>query len=148
MTRRSILTAIEPPTPPLPDIDTILFQRNFLEENSGVVDITIPAGCNVLEITLTVNADAGSGNEPEGESNADIVNWSNNKVWNELTVNVPQFEYATETRIQYVGVTASKTYKVHVRGNVYADGYAHVVMKYSQSINNKTPNVIDRDSGF
>lgn len=143
MTRRFILTAIEPPTPPLPDTDTILFQRNFLEENSGVVDITIPAGCNVLEITLTVTADAGDGNDSEGESNADIVNWSNNKVWNELTVIVPQFEYATETRIQYVGVTASKTYKVHVRGNVYASGYAHVVMKYSQSINNKTPNVTD-----
>lgn len=143
MTRRSILTAIEPPTPPLPDTDTILFQRNYLEEDSGVVDITIPAGCNVLEITLIVNADAGSGNEPEGESSADIVNWSNNKVWNELTVIVSQFDYATETRIQYVGVTASKTYKVHVRGDVYASGFTHVVMKYSQSINNRTPNVTD-----
>ena len=143
MTRRSILTAIEPPTPPLPDTDTILFQRDYLEENSGVVDITIPAGCNVLEITLIVNADEDSGNEPEGESSADIVNWSNNKVWNELTVTVSQLEHATETRTQYVGVTASKTYKVHVRGIVYVSGYTHVVMKYSQSINNRTPNVTD-----
>lgn len=143
MTRRSILTAIEPPTPPLPDTDTILFQRNDLQENSGVVDITIPAGCNVLEITLTVNADAGDGNDPEASTEAEVVHIISGKIWNDLTLTVPQFEYATETRIQYVGVTASKTYKVHVRGNVYAGGYAHVVMKYSQSINNRTPNVTD-----
>lgn len=143
MTRRSILTAINQAPPPLPDTDTILFSRNDLQENPGMVEITIPAGCNVLEITLTVLADAGDGNDPEGESDADIVNESNHKVWNELTVTVPQFEYATETRTQYVGVTASKTYKVRVRGNVYAGGYAHVVMKYSQSINNRTPNVTD-----
>ena len=134
-------------TKPLPTQDTILFQRNYLEENSGVVNITIPAGCNVLAVTLTVNADADDGNAPEGNSDADIVNNSNGKVWNELAVDVPQFEYATETRTQYVGVTASKTYKVRVRGSISACGYAHVVMKYSQSINNKTPNVIDRDTG-
>lgn len=143
MTRRSILTAINPPTPPLPDTDTILFQRNHLQENPGTVEITIPAGCNVLEITLIVNADAGDGNDPEASTEAEVVHATNGKIWNNLTVSVPQFEYATETRIQYVGVTASKTYKVHVGGNVYAGGYAHVVMKYSQSINNKTPNVTD-----
>ena len=143
MTRRSILTAIEPPTPPLPDTDTILFQRNNLQENPGTVEITIPAGCNVLEITLIVNAYAGNGNYPEANTEAEVVHATNGKIWNDLTLSVPQFEYATETRIQYVGVTASKTYKVHVSGNVYGDGYAHVVMKYSQSINNRTPNVTD-----
>lgn len=143
MTRRSILTAIEPPTPPLPDTDTILFQRNNLQENSGIVEITIPAGCNVLEITLIANADAGDGNDPEANTEAAVIQIRKGKIWNNLTLSVPQFEYATETRIQYVGVTASKTYEVYVRGNVYAGGYAHVVMKYSQSINNRTPNVTD-----
>ena len=120
-----------------------MFQRNYLEANSGVVNITIPAGCNVLEITLTVNADAGGGSEPEAITDAGIVNASNGKVWNELTVSVPEMEHATEIRIQYVGVTAGKTYKVSVGANVSAGGFAHVVMKYSQSINNKTPNVTD-----
>lgn len=143
MTRRSILTAIEPPTPPLPDTDTILFQRDNLQDNPGTVEITIPAGCNVLEITLIVVADAGDGNDPEGSTDAEVVHATNGKIWNDLALFVPQFEYATETRIQYVGVTASKTYKVHVSANVYASGYAHVVMKYSQSINNKKPNVTD-----
>lgn len=144
MTRRSILTAIEPPTPPLPDTDTILFQRNYLQENPGIVEITIPAGCNVLEITLIVNADAGAGNDPEANSEAGVVNVINRKIWNDLNVFVPQFEHATETRIQYVGVTAGKTYYVDVRGSVSGGGgFAHVVMKYSQSINNRTPNVTD-----
>ena len=143
MTRYHILTAIEPLPPPLPDTDTILFQRNHLQENSGVVDITIPEGCNVLEITLIVNADASEGNEPEANAEAEVVHIRNGKIWNDLTLSVPEFEYATETRIQYVGVTASKTYKLHVGGNVYGGGYAHVVMKYSQSINNRTPNVTD-----
>lgn len=143
MTRRSILTTIEPPPPPLPNTDTILFQRNDLQEISGVVEITIPAGCNVLEITLIVNADAGDGNDQEGNTDAEVVHITNGKIWNSLSLSVPQFEYETEKRIQYVGVTASKTYKVHVSGNVSAGGYAHVVMKYSQSINNRTPNVTD-----
>lgn len=127
----------------MPDTDTILFQRNDLQENPGTVEITIPAGCNVLEITLIVNADAGDGNSPEAETEAEVVHATNGKIWNNLTLSAPQFEYATETRIQYVGVTASKTYKVYVSGDVYAGGYAHVVMKYSQSINNKTPEVTD-----
>lgn len=143
MTRRSILTAIEPPTPPLPDTDTILFSRNNLQENSGTVKITIPAGCNVLEVTLIVNADAGDGNDPEANSEASVIQIEHNKIWNDLALCVPQFEYATETRTQYVGVTASKTYEVYVSGSISAGGYAHVVMKYSQSINNRTPNVTD-----
>lgn len=143
MTRRSILTAIEPPTPPLPDTDTILFQRNHLQENPGTVEITIPAGCNVLEITLIVNADAGDGNDPEASAEGTVVNVINRKIWNNLTLSVPQFEYATETRIQYVGVTAGKTYYVNVIGYTFGGGYAHVMMKYSQSINNRTPNVTD-----
>lgn len=143
MTRRSILTAIEPPTPPLPDTDTILFQRKYLQVHPGMVEITIPAGCNVLEITLIVNADAGAGNEPEVSTEAEVVNEINRKIWNDLTLSVPQFEHATETRIQYVGVTAGKTYNVNVRAYASGGGYAHVVMKYSQSINNRTPNVTD-----
>lgn len=143
MTRRSILTAIEPPTPPLPDTDTILFQRNYLQENPDTVEITIPAGCNVLEITLIVNADAGDGDDPEASTEGEVVNVINRKIWNDLALSVPQFEYATETRIQYVGVTAGKTYYVNVLGYISGGGYAHVMMKYSQSINNKTPNVTD-----
>lgn len=143
MTRRSILTAIEPPTPPLPDTDTILFSRNNLHLNSGIVEITIPAGCNVLEITLIANADAGSGNEPEANTDVEVANTTNGKIWNDLNLFVPQFEHATETRIQYVGVTAGKTYHVSLYGYTSCEGYAHVVMKYSQSINNKTPNVTD-----
>lgn len=143
MTRRSILTAIEPPSPPLPDTDTILFQRNHLQENPGMVEITIPAGCNVLEITLIVNADAGDGNDPEANTEAEVLHETNGKIWNNLTLSVPQFEHAEETRIQYVGVTAGKTYYVNVRGYASGGGYAHVVMKYSQSINNRTPNVTD-----
>lgn len=143
MTRRSILTATEPPTPPLPDTDTILFQRNHIQENPGTVEITIPAGCNVLEITLIVNADAGDGNDPEAATEAEVVNETNRKIWNDLALNVPEFEYATETSIQYVGVTAGKTYYVNLMCYVSGMGYAHVTMKYSQSINNKTPNVTD-----
>lgn len=108
-----------------------------------MVEITIPAGCNVLEITLIVSADAGDGNDPEADTEAEVVNVINRKIWNNLTLYAPQFEYANETRIQYVGVTAGKTYYVNVCGNVSAGGYAHVVMKYSQSINNRTPNVTD-----
>lgn len=143
MTRRSILTAIEPPTPPLPDTDTILFQRNHLQENPGTVEITIPAGCNVLEITLIVNADAGDGNDPEAYTEAVVSNETNYRIWSELTLFAPQFDQVSETFIQYVGVTAGKTYYVDVRGDVIGVGYAHVVMKYSQSINNRTPNVTD-----
>lgn len=143
MTRRSILTAIEPPTPPLPDTDTILFQRNHLQENPGTVEITIPAGCNVLEITLIVNADAGDGNDPEANAEGEVVHATNGKIWNDLALSVPQFEYATETCIQYVGVTAGKTYYVNVNGYISGGGYVHVMMKYSQSINNRTPNVTD-----
>lgn len=142
MTRRSILTAINQ-APPLPDTDTILFSRNNLEENPGMVEITIPAGCNVLEITLTVVADAGDGNDPEANTEASVIRTTNGKVWNNVTVSAPQFEHATETRTQYVGVTAGQTYYVMVEGYASALGFAHVVMKYSQSINNKTPNVTD-----
>lgn len=143
MTRRSILTSIEPPAPPLPDTDTILFQRNDVQEDPGTVEITIPEGCKVLEVTLIVNADAGDGNDPEGNTESEVVHVTNGKVWNSMSLSVSQFEYATETRTQYVGVTAGKTYRVNVSGFISAGGYVHVTMKYSQSINNKTPNVTD-----
>ena len=96
------------------------------------VTITVPAGVKVLKVEGDVY------HEHEGEVALDVYSVNGKKYWLSLW----DYEYAYD--IWYVGVTPNKSYTLKL--STYSETGTEsgsVVISYSQSINQKIPNVTD-----
>lgn len=96
------------------------------------VTITVPAGVKVLKV------DGGVYHEHEGEVALDVYSVNSKKYWLSL------YYYGEASGICYVGVTPNKSYTLKLSTDSETDTESgSVIISYSQSINNQTPNVTD-----
>lgn len=97
-----------------------------------IVTITVPAGVRVLKVTGDVY------HEHEGEVALDVYSVNSKKYW--LSV----WNHESAIDIWYVGVTSNKSYTLKLStSSETGTESGSVVISYSQSINNQTPNVTD-----
>lgn len=102
------------------------------EDVNRTVTITVPAGVRVLKVTGDVY------HEHEGEVTLDVYSVNSKKYW----LSVLNYESAIDT--WYVGVTSNKSYTLKLStSSETGTESGSVVISYSQSINNQTPNVTD-----
>lgn len=123
----------------VPTEETFLINKN-IEANDILyeeVSITIPAGVTVLYISSHAESSEGS----EGYNDyvtAEIKNLSNQKEWCYIS---ESFNFYDQW---YVGVTPNKTYKLSLYvGAEYNLSEGYLKISYSQSINQKIPDVTD-----
>lgn len=120
----------------VPTEETFLFNKN-IEINDILYEkasITIPDGVTVLYISSYAESSVGY----DDYVTIEIQNLSNQKEW----------RYRSEIfgfyDIWYVGVTPNKTYKLSLYvGGEYDLDEGYLKISYSQSINQKIPNVTD-----
>lgn len=120
----------------VPTEETFLINKNFEAPDIlyEEVSITIPDGVTVLCISSHAESSEGY----DDLVTVEIKNLSNQKEWRYRA------EYFSFYDQWYVGVTPNKTYKLwlYVDAEFNLDeGYLKI--SYSQSINQKTPNVTD-----
>lgn len=123
----------------VPTEETFLINKK-IEANDILyeeVSITIPDGVTVLYISSYAQSIEGS----EGYNDCvtvEIKNLSNQKEWRYRSESFNFYD------IWYVGVTPNKTYKLslYVGAEYNLDG-GYLKISYSQSINQKIPNVTD-----
>lgn len=120
----------------VPTEETFLINKN-IEANNILyeeVSITIPDGVTVLYISSYAESSEGH----EEDAIVEIINLSNQKEWRYRS------EGSSFRDQWYVGVTPNKTYKLslYVGGEYNLDG-GYLKISYSQSINQKIPNVTD-----
>lgn len=123
----------------VPTEETFLINKN-IEANDILyeeVSITIPNGVTVLYISSHARSSEGS----EGYNDTvtvEIKNLSNKKEWRYRSESFSFYDQ------WYVGVTPNKTYKLslYVGAEDSLDG-GYLKISYSQSINQKIPNVTD-----
>lgn len=120
----------------VPTKETFLINKN-IEANDSLyeeVSITIPDGVTVLYISSHVESSEGY----DDYVTVEILNLSNQKEWYYRS---DSFSFYDQW---YVGVTPNKTYKLSLyAGAEYNLGGGYLNISYSQSINQKTPNVTD-----
>lgn len=96
------------------------------------VTITVPAGVKVLKVS------GGVYHEHEGVVSLDVYSVNSKKYW--LSV----YDYEDARDIWYVGVTPNKSYTLKLSTDSETGTESgDVTISYSQSINQKTPNVTD-----
>ena len=120
----------------VPTEETFLINKN-LEGHDILyeeVSITIPDGVTVL----CISSHAESGEGYDDYVTIEIKNLSNQKEWRYRSEAFSLYDQ------WYVGVTPNKTYKLSVYvGAEYNLDVGYLKISYSQSINQKTPNVTD-----
>lgn len=120
----------------VPTEETFLINKNIEATNilHEEVSITIPAGVTVLYICSY----AKSSEDYNNYIAVEIKNLSNQKDW---CYRLESFNFYDQ---RYVGVTPNKTYKLSLYvGAKYNLGKGYLKISYSQSINQKIPNVTD-----
>lgn len=120
----------------VPTEETFLINKNIeaCDISYEEVSITIPDGVTVLCISSYVQ----SGEGYDGYVVVEIKNLSNQKEW---CYRSEGFNFYDQC---YVGVTPNKTYKLSLyAGAEYNLDGGYLKISYSQSINQKTPNVTD-----
>lgn len=120
----------------IPTKETFLINKN-IEANDILyeeVSITIPNGVTVL----CISSHAESGEGYDDYVTVEIKNISNQKEWRYRSEGFNFYDQ------WYVGVTPNKTYKLslYVGAEYNLDG-GYLKFSYSQSINQKIPNVTD-----
>lgn len=120
----------------VPTEETFLINKN-IEANDILyekVSITIPDGVTVLYISSHAESSVGY----DDYVTVEIKNLSNQKEWRYRS---ERFNFYDQW---YVGVTPNKTYKLSLYvGAEYKLGGGYLKISYSQSINQKIPNVTD-----
>ena len=120
----------------VPTEETFLFNKNTEADDSlhEEVSITIPDGVTVLCISSYAESSEGY----DDNVTVEIKNLSNQKEWR---YRMTAFCFYDQW---YVGVTPNKTYKLSLYiGAEYNLGEWYLKISYSQSINQKIPNVTD-----
>ena len=120
----------------VPTEETFLFNKNTEADDSlhEEVSITIPDGVTVLCISSYAESSEGY----DDDVTVEIKNLSNQKEWR---YRMTAFCFYDQW---YVGVTPNKTYKLSLYiGAEYNLGEWYLKISYSQSINQKIPNVTD-----
>lgn len=120
----------------VPTEETFLINKNIKGNNTlyEEVSITIPDGVTVLYISSYVEFSEGY----DDYASVEIKNLSNQKEWRYISGGFNFYDQ------WYVGVTPNKTYKLslYVGAEYNLDG-GYLKISYSQSINQKIPNVTD-----
>jgi hypothetical protein len=120
----------------VPTEETFLINKRA-EENSNLyeeVSVTIPDGVTVLYISSY----AQSSETYDDYVTVEITNLSNKKMWLYRSENISFYDQ------WYVGVTPNKTYNLslYIGADYNLDG-GYIKISYSQSINQKIPDVTD-----
>lgn len=120
----------------VPTKETFLINKN-IEANEILyekVSITIPDGVTVLYISSHAESSEGY----DDYVTVEIKNLSNQKVWRYMSSGFSFYDQ------WYVGVTPNKTYKLLLDVDAeYSLDVGYLKISYSQSINQKIPNVTD-----
>lgn len=120
----------------MPTEETFLINKNIEAQDVlyEEVSITIPDGVTVLYISSYAKSTEGY----DDYVTVEIKNLSNQKEWRYRSEGFSFYD------IWYVGVTPNKTYKLLLYvGADYNLGAGYLKISYSQSINQKIPNVTD-----
>lgn len=120
----------------VPTEETFLINKNLGRNDTlyEEVSITIPDGVTVLCICSHVRSGVGY----DDYVTIEIINLSNQKEWRYRSESFSFYD------IWYVGVTPNKTYKLSLDiGAEYDMDEGFLWISYSQSINQKIPNVTD-----